>query len=77
MVRQHDAARADSYGARTAGDMRDEDGCGRACNARDVVVLREPESAVRQSFGVPGEIETISKRLRCIATFDDGREIEH
>ena len=40
-------------------------------------MLRQPEPPVAQALGVTSEVETIAKRSRGVAAFDDGGEIEN
>lgn len=77
MVGQHDAAGADADGFGAAGNMGDDHGCGGAGNARHVVVLGQPVALVAQPLGMAGKIERVGQRLRCIAAFDDWRQVEN
>ena len=76
MVRQHDPARADPDAFRAAGDMSDYDGGRSAGNAGKIVMFRQPVAVVAPFLSVPREIERVAKSERCVAAFDDRREIE-
>jgi len=50
---------------------------GGARDAREIVVLGQPEAVVTPLFCVAREIERVSKGLRRCAAFHDGRQIEN
>ena len=75
MVGEHDAARADTDGFRSRGDMADHD---RRCSARDaghVVMLRHPDAAIAPSLGMNRNIAGVVERAACIGFFGDADEI--
>ena len=63
MVRQHHPARADPDRGRGGGDLADQDRRGRAGDARQVVVLRDPVTGEAEPLGVPGQVDAAAKRL--------------
>ena len=77
VVRQHDAASADTDRAGACSDMADADGGGGAGDAGEVVMLGEPESGVAGDLGVLREIACIGQRVSRREAFADIGEIEY
>jgi hypothetical protein len=63
MVRQHYPARSDPDGRGGGGDLADQNGRGRAGDARQAVVLRDPVAREPKPLGLPGQIDAPAKRL--------------
>jgi len=77
VIREHDAASADTNRCRPGRNVRDDDG---RCRARDpwhVVVLREPVAVDAQTLGVAGVVERVPKGSRGVAALRDGRKVQN
>src|ERR1039458_10857730 len=76
MIRQHDAASADTDTRRGGRDARDQDSGSGAADPRHAVVLGQPVTAVVQSLGMLREFNCVAKGLRGVAAFQNGRKIQ-
>jgi hypothetical protein len=77
VVRQHDAARADTNAFGFARHVADDNRRRCARDAGKIMMFGQPEAMVAPLLGVLGEIDGVPERQRRIASLDDGREIEH
>ena len=57
--------------------MADDDRSRGARNARQIMMFREPIPMITPALRVLREIDSVAKRERRVAAFDDGREIEN
>src|SRR4051812_17928799 len=77
MVREHDAAGADTNPRRAARHVRDHH-CGRRAGDPDhVVMFREPVAVVAEFLRMPREVERVAEGYGCGAARNDGREVEY
>jgi len=76
VIRQHDAARADAYGGRAGGDMRDDDRRRCAGDSGHVVMLGDPETPVAETLRLAREIERTPQRVAGVAAFENRRQIQ-
>ena len=77
MVGEHDAARADTDGFRSRGDMADHDRRRSARDAGHVVMLRHPDAAIAPGLGMNRNIAgVVVERAASIGFFGDADEIE-
>ena len=77
VVGQHHATGADPNLLRATRNVTHQD-CG--CRTRHpvhVVMFRDPIAVISPALGVTRQIERVTQRLRGIAAFDDGAEIEN
>jgi hypothetical protein len=57
VIREHDSTAANANGFGGAGDVADENGCGRTGEAGDGVMFGEPNATVTTLLGVLGEVD--------------------
>ncbi len=77
MVGQHDPAGPDADRCRSASYVADHH---RSCGARDshhVVVLRQPEAAIAEAFGVLRQVQRMPQRVSRTGALGNEREIKH
>ena len=77
VVRQHDAAAADSDAWRRARDGRDERFGARAREHRRAVMFGHPVAVIPKAIGERGEIDGVAERDGAGGSLRDGRLIEH
>jgi hypothetical protein len=76
MVRQHDAARANTDRACPASHIADHDRRGGTGNPDHVVVLRQPEAAIPEALDMSRQLDGIPKRVRGRAALRHKGEIK-
>jgi hypothetical protein len=77
VVRQHDAAGADTDMVGTRRDMGECHRRRRTSDAGQIVMLGHPEASVAEGLDMPRQVERIAQRLTGVAPFGDRRKIEN
>jgi hypothetical protein len=77
VVREHHAGAADADARGAGRDGRHQQFRGRADDAREAVVLAEPEAVVAERLAERGEVEGVANRLGLGPAGDRGRLVEH
>src|SRR5690606_13643878 len=68
---------ADANRLRAGRDVRDDDGGRRARDARNVVVLGDPDAPIAPALGVPREVARVVERAARVGLLRDARELEY